>query len=79
MELCLVVEHACNLRCSYCYSGCKTSKPMSRQTAERAIELAIARDPRELRLSFFGGEPLLNLDLVEHATAYAKRRLAEVD
>jgi uncharacterized protein len=52
---------------------------MSRQTAERAIELALSRDPRELRLSFFGGEPLLNLDLVEHVTAYAKRRLAEVD
>jgi uncharacterized protein len=78
MELCLVVDHACNLRCSYCYSGCKTSKPMSEQTAERAIDLAVQKDPRELRLSFFGGEPLLRMEFIEHVTAYAKQRLTEV-
>lgn len=77
MELCLFVDHDCNLRCRYCYNGQKQSRRMSPATAERAIEFALARDPTDLALSFFGGEPLLALELLEHATAYAERRLSE--
>jgi uncharacterized protein len=76
MDLCLVVDHACNLRCSYCYTGEKFRKPMSLQTAERAIELALAQSPTSLELSFFGGEPLLHLELLQAATRYAQERLA---
>lgn len=78
MELCLVVDHACNLRCSYCYSGEKSTRAMPRDVAERAIELALARDPTGLELSFFGGEPLLHMGLIERATDYAQRRLHEL-
>jgi uncharacterized protein len=51
---------------------------MNRAVAERAIDLALARDPTGLGLAFFGGEPLLELELIEHATAYARQRLAEL-
>lgn len=76
MELCLVTDHACNLRCTYCYTGQKASRPMSVSTAKRAIDLALARDSAGLELSFFGGEPLLQFDLVVQATNYAEQRLA---
>jgi uncharacterized protein len=78
MELCLVTDHACNLRCDYCYGGRKWSRPMSRAVAERAIDLALGRDRTALGLSFFGGEPLLRVELIEQATAYARQRLAEL-
>lgn len=75
MELTLFLSHACNLRCSYCYTGPKTPRSMPKATAERAIEFAIERDPNGLLLSFFGGEPLLEFELIKHCTAYARRRL----
>ena len=78
MELGLFVDHDCNLRCSYCYTGQKRRQPMSLVTAERAIDFALNRDPCGLELSFFGGEPLLRIDLIEHATLYAERQLAEL-
>jgi uncharacterized protein len=78
MELCLVTDHDCNLRCDYCYAGRKLRRPMSRAVAERAIDLALGLDPTSLSLSFFGGEPLLEVELIEHATDYARRRLAEL-
>jgi uncharacterized protein len=76
MELTLFTDHACNLRCSYCYTGEKRSFPMSQRTAERAIDFALARDKSGLTLSFFGGEPTLHMDLLENATDYASRQLA---
>lgn len=78
MELCLVTDHACNLRCTYCYTGRKTPRSMSLATAQRAIDMALGRDPTGLELSFFGGEPLLQFDLVEQATGYAEQRLAAI-
>jgi uncharacterized protein len=77
MELCLVIDHACNLRCSYCYTGQKAPRPMPQQVAEKAIDFALRRDPTGLVLSFFGGEPLLHLDLMQSATTYARQQLGK--
>jgi uncharacterized protein len=74
VDLCLVVDHACNLRCSYCYTGEKTRRPMPAAIGRRAIDLALARQPSHLDLSFFGGEPLLDLDLLQAIAAYALDR-----
>jgi uncharacterized protein len=40
MDVALVLTHDCNLGCSYCYAGEKFTKPMSREVAWRAIDLA---------------------------------------
>ena len=40
MELTLVLDHHCNLRCTYCYAGDKFSRRMSEATMRRAIDLA---------------------------------------
>jgi len=73
MELTLVVDHHCNLRCAYCYAGDKFSRRMSDETMRRAIDLAIARRPRHLDLGFFGGEPTLHPDLILAAIEHAER------
>lgn len=76
--LCLHVAHACDLTCSYCFAGQGKFKGesalMSAETAKRAIDFLIANsgDRRNLEVDFFGGEPLLNFDVVKETVAYAR-------
>lgn len=74
-SLVLMVNHACNLRCTYCYTGAKTHRPMSLTTARRAIDAACAsvRPGGSLELGFFGGEPLLEVELLLDSIAHAER------
>ena len=57
--LVLMVTHACNLRCSYCYTGDKFNRKMPPLVGQRAISRALAstRAGGTLELGFFGGEP----------------------
>lgn len=77
--LVLMVNHACNLRCSYCYTGLKFARAMPENVAQHAIERALASLQPEgtLELSFFGGEPLLEAALIASAIDFARRRCAE--
>jgi len=77
-SICLNVAHSCNLACTYCFAdegayGGRTSL-MSRDVAFRAVDLLIrmtgARPVCEV--DFFGGEPLLNWDVVRETIAYAR-------
>ena len=65
MELCLIVDHACNLRCRYCYTGEKISRPMSPQVMRNALDLALAQNTGWLSLTLFGGEPLMRPMILE--------------
>jgi uncharacterized protein len=82
--LVLMVNHACNLRCSYCYTGAKTHRPMDYMVGSRAIDRAVASLERGglLELGFFGGEPLVEapliLDLIERARARTTCRAASL-
>lgn len=76
MELTLFVDHQCNLRCTYCYNGEKYSRAMSLDTAREAIDLVLRAPMRLLEVSFFGGEPLLQEELVQDAMRYAEERVA---
>lgn len=60
-SLTLMVNHACNLRCDYCYTGSKFQRAMPESVGNRAILKALAsiRTGGTLALGFFGGEPLL--------------------
>jgi len=73
-NLVLAVNHACNLRCLYCYTGEKFSRPMPVDVAERAIDCAIhsLAPGSALELGFFGGEPLLEPELILHSIEYAR-------
>jgi len=62
--LTLVVNHACNLRCTYCFTGDKVRRPMRLATGRKAIDRALQSllPGGTLHLGFFGGEPLIEAD-----------------
>lgn len=72
--LVLMVNHACNLRCSYCYTGLKFSRAMPLNVATKSVERAVASlsSGGVLELSFFGGEPLLEAELIGDVIAFAR-------
>lgn len=78
-ELTLMVNHACNLRCAYCYTGAKISRPISDSTSLTAIARALnsLREGGELQLGFFGGEPLLEADSILRWIDEAERAAAD--
>ena len=76
--LCLHVAHTCNLNCSYCfasqgkYQGDRAL--MSFEVGKQAFDFLIANSGtrRNLEVDFFGGEPLMNWDVVKQLVAYAR-------
>ena len=77
--LTLMVNHACNLRCSYCYTGAKFSSPMAWKTGEAAIGRALhsLAPGGRLGLGFFGGEPLLEAGRILEWMAFARAETAK--
>src|SRR4051812_25500765 len=77
MDVSLVLTHDCNLGCGYCYTGAKFRKRMPREIAEKGLDLAFAgARPGEskIALSYFGGEPTLELDLLLDIAREARAR-----
>lgn len=72
MLLTLYVTRDCNLSCSYCFAGRKRRERMSRDLAERAVRLVADRSSLILGVRFFGGEPLLEWDLIKHITSFTR-------
>ncbi|MBI1840153.1 MAG: radical SAM protein [Verrucomicrobia bacterium] len=74
-----MVNHACNLRCSYCYTGAKFHSPMSKRIGEIAIARALGsvRSGGGLDLGFFGGEPLLEAAQVIDWMLHSRLRASE--
>lgn len=77
MDVSLVLTHDCNLGCSYCYTGAKFRKRMSRETASKGLDLAFDAHDGEIQLSYFGGEPTLELDLLLDVAREARSRAAK--
>jgi uncharacterized protein len=75
---CLHLAHDCNLRCDYCFAkgGAFAGKRelMSAGTAKAAIDFIarISGSRRNLEIDFFGGEPLLNFDVLKQTVEYAR-------
>ena len=76
--LCLHVAHTCNLNCAYCfasqgkYHGDRAL--MSFEVGRRALDFLIENSGSRVNLEvdFFGGEPLMNWDVVKELVAYAR-------
>lgn len=71
----LCLTHDCTLRCNYCYAGRKYRHAMSGETAEKAIDIVFAEARRTgsgADISFFGGEPLLEWELLQWCCDYAQ-------
>ena len=82
--LVLSVASGCNLACRYCYCGvCRDELPdkglMPEATARRAVDRLFAlADPKvDVRITFFGGEPLLNKPVIRKVVARCNELAAE--
>ncbi len=77
-SMCLHIAHDCNLVCDYCFAAkgdfghgrCL----MSAETGKRAIDFLIEKSANRhnLEVDFFGGEPLMNFDVVKEIVEYAR-------
>lgn len=82
--LCLHIAHDCNLACKYCfadegeYHGQKREL-MSLEVGKRALDFLIENSGNRVNLEvdFFGGEPLMNFDVVKEIVAYGRSREKE--
>ncbi len=76
--LCIHIAHTCNLNCEYCfasqgkYHGERAL--MSFETGKQALDFLVANSGtrRNLEVDFFGGEPLMNFDVVKQMVEYAR-------
>jgi uncharacterized protein len=76
--LCLHVAHTCNLNCEYCFASQGKYQGeravMSYEVGKRALDFLIENSGtrRNLEVDFFGGEPLMNFQVVKDLVAYAR-------
>ncbi len=81
--LCLHVAHDCNLRCKYCFASTGSFQGrrlvMDCETGKGAIDFLISHsgNRRQLEVDFFGGEPLLNKDIIKQLVDYGNERAAQ--
>ena len=76
--LCLHVAHTCNLNCSYCFASQGKyhgeRAVMSFEVGKRALDFLVENSGtrKNLEVDFFGGEPLMNFQVVKDLVAYAR-------
>ena len=79
-SLCLHIAHDCNLRCQYCFAGSGhfggDRTLMSLETGQKAIDFLIQASGarKNIEIDFFGGEPLLNFQVVKDLVNYGEER-----
>ena len=76
--MCLHIAHDCNLRCQYCFASDGEYKSgrslMPLQVGKKALDFLVAHSGtrHHLEVDFFGGEPLMNLEVVKALVAYGR-------
>jgi len=77
--LCLHIAHTCNLNCSYCFASQGNYHGdrgvMSFEVGKRALDFLVENSGtrRNLEVDFFGGEPLMNFEVVKQLVEYARK------
>lgn len=75
------ITEDCCFQCSYCYQKNKSKKIMSKETAKKAVDLLfdmyeknnndfINKNTKSLTLEFIGGEPLINIEIIDYICTY---------
>lgn len=79
VEMELIITYRCNLACDYCFMR-KQKLCMDRETAIQSIDflLAYSKDHPFVNVTFFGGEPLLYLGLMEEVAEYVTEKAKEM-
>ncbi len=76
--LCIHIAHTCNLNCAYCFASQGNYQGeralMSYEVGKRALDFLIENSGtrKNLEVDFFGGEPLMNFEVVKQLVAYAR-------
>lgn len=69
----ILITNNCNLSCSYCFEEHKDRK-MSKETAKNVVDFLFknaSKSNEKVIIKFFGGEPLLNIDLINYIYDYS--------
>ena len=66
-SLTLVLTSGCNLACSYCYQNAKSGRRIRWETVRLATQVLLASHRDRVELVFYGGEPLIQFDLIRRA------------
>jgi uncharacterized protein len=83
--MCLHVSHDCNMRCGYCFASEGSFEGekvlMDIETGKEAIDFLIKNSGKRkhLEIDFFGGEPLMNFEVVKSLVEYARERELETE
>jgi len=83
--MCLHAAHDCDLRCRYCFAGTGGFHGprglLSLEVGKRALEFLVENSGqrRNLEVDFFGGEPLLNFEVVKALVEYGRELEASRD
>ncbi len=83
--LCLHVAHDCNLKCKYCFAGegeyHGARGMMSIEVGKAAIDFLAKNsgNRKNIEVDFFGGEPLMNFEMVKQVVDYARSIEAETN
>jgi len=72
-SLTLVVSERCNLRCAYCKVPKETARSMRPETVDAAVDWLVREGAAEPVLSFYGGEPFLESELLIRAVERARK------
>ena len=72
--LTLLLTYNCNLACDYCFCGKKRKDSMSEEMSRKAIDFFMKRSNEKVNIVFFGGEPLLESDLIEKIILYCEEK-----
>ena len=83
-----IVTHQCNLRCTYCYETAKSDERMSEEIGRRCVDTLFDEDEKGdglinaensdgLILDFIGGEPLLEIELIDRIMSYFLEKAVE--
>ena len=78
--MCFNIAHDCNIRCGYCFASTGDyhggRKLMSIETAKAGIDFLLKKsgNRKRLEVDFFGGEPLLNFDVIKETVKYGREK-----
>ena len=78
-EVLLILTENCNLACTYCFEHHKTNRRMVFSVAKRVIDKEMEMDDgiAHCQLTMFGGEPMLEFDLIKQITEYVISQLSK--
>ncbi|MBQ9014263.1 MAG: radical SAM protein [Bacilli bacterium] len=78
MEYTITLTSKCNMKCNYCYQGLdKANKNMDKKTLQETIDFIFKDNKEKISITFMGGEPLLEKELIIYAVNYIRENYPE--